>query len=59
MPTVSTITGDVKSVSLKRTVNPLNNDEIIVYYDGIAIVVNKRQWNMLSINAPIERIESI
>lgn len=58
MPTVSTITGTEKSTALKRTINPQNPDEVIVYYDDIAIVVNKRAWNLLSINAPIERIES-
>ena len=58
MATVSTITGTEKSTALKRTVNPSNPDEVIVYYGDIAIVVNKRTWNMLSINAPIERIES-
>ena len=58
MPIVSTITGAVKSTTLKRTVNPRNDNEVIVYYNDIAIVVNKRAWNMLSINAPIERIES-
>lgn len=58
MPIVSTITGAVKSTALKRTVNPRNDNEIIVYYDDIAIVVDKRAWNMLSVNAPIERIES-
>ena len=56
--TVSFITGAEKSTALKRTVNPQNSDEVIVYYNDIAIVVNKRAWNMLSINAPIERIES-
>ena len=58
MATVSFITGVVKSTALKRTINPQNPDEIIVYYNDIAIVVNKRAWNMLSVNAPIERIES-
>lgn len=58
MPIVSTITGAVKSTALKRTVNPQNSDEVIIYYNDIAIVVNKRAWNMLSVNAPIERIES-
>lgn len=58
MPIVSTITGAVKSTTLKRIVNPRNDNEVIVYYNDIAIVVNKRAWNMLSINAPIERIES-
>ena len=58
MPIVSTITGAVKPTTLKRTVNPCNDNEVIVYYNDIAIVVNKRAWNMLSINAPIERIES-
>lgn len=59
MATVSTITGTEKSVNLKRTVNPRNDNEIIVYYNDIAIVVNKRAWNMLSVSAPIERIESV
>lgn len=58
MHTVSTITGAEKSINLKRTVNPSNPDEVIVYYGDIAIVVSKRAWNMLSVNAPIERIES-
>lgn len=58
MATVATITGTEKSVNLKRTVNPRNDNEIIVYYNDIAIVVNKRAWNMLSVSAPIERIES-
>ena len=58
MATVSTITGAVKSTALKRTINPHNDNEVIVYYDDIAIVVNKRAWNMLSVSAPIERIES-
>ena len=58
MATVSTITGAVKSTALKRTVNPQNSDEVIIYYNDVAIVVNKRAWNMLSVNAPIERIES-
>ena len=59
MHTVSFITGKEKSTVLKRTINPSNPDEIIVYYNDIAIVVNKRAWNLLSINAPIERIESV
>lgn len=59
MKTVADIAeGISKSTVLKRTVNPQNSDEIIVYYNDIAMVVSKRAWNMLSINAPIERIES-
>lgn len=60
MKTVADIAEGVsKSTVLKRTVNPQNSDEIIVYYNDIAMVVSKRAWNMLSINAPIERIESV
>lgn len=60
MKTVADIAeGISKSTVLKRTVNPQNSDEIIVYYNDIAMVVSKRAWNMLTINAPIERIESV
>lgn len=60
MKTVADIAEGVsKSTMLKRTVNPQNSDEIIVYYNDIAMVVSKRAWNMLTINAPIERIESV
>ena len=58
MATVSTITGAEKSTSLKRTVNPSNDNELFIIYNDYKIVVNKRAWNMLTINAPIERIES-
>lgn len=60
MKTVADIAEGVsKSTVLKRTVNPNNSNEIIVYYNDIAMVVSKRAWNLLSINAPIERIESV
>lgn len=60
MKTVADIAEGVsKSTVLKRTVNPNNSNEIIVYYNDIAMVVSKRAWNMLTINAPIERIESV
>lgn len=58
MATVSTITGAEKSTSLKRTVNPSNDNELFIIYNDYKIVVNKRAWNMLTINAPVERIES-
>lgn len=58
MYTISTITGAEKSINLKRTVNPVNDNEIFIIYNDYKIVVNKRAWNMLTINAPIERIES-
>ena len=58
MATVATLTGAEKSTSLKRTVNPSNNNELFIIYNDYKIVVNKRAWNMLTINAPIERIES-
>lgn len=60
MKTVADIAEGVsKSTVLKRTVNPNNSNEIIVYYNDIAMVVSKRAWNLLTINAPIERIESV
>ena len=59
MHTISTITGAVKSTALKRTVNPTNDAELFIIYNDYKIVVNKRAWNMLTINAPIERIESV
>ena len=58
MATVATLTGAEKSTSLKRTVNPRNDNELFIIYNDYKIVVNKRAWNMLTINAPIERIES-
>lgn len=58
MATVATLTGNEKSINLKRTVNPVNDNEIFIIYNDYKIVVNKRAWNMLTINAPVERIES-
>ena len=58
MATVSTLTGNEKSTNLKRTINPVNDNELFIIYNDYKIVVNKRAWNMLTINAPVERIES-
>lgn len=58
MATVATITGTEKSTNLKRTINPVNDNELFIIYNDYKIVVNKRAWNMLTINAPVERIES-
>lgn len=58
MSTIYNITGATKSTALKRTVNPANNEELIISYGNISFVVSKRAWNMLSINAPVKRIVS-
>lgn len=56
--TVATATHAPNTSTLIRTVNPSNPDEILISYDGYILAVNKRAWNMLSLNAPITRILS-
>lgn len=56
MSTVKSLTHVEKSTDLRRTLNPSNPNEMLILADGFKIVVNKRAWLMLSINAPVERV---
>lgn len=58
VPTIKSITGEHCTLQLARFINPLNEDEVIVHYKDFALVVNKRLWNLLSVNAKVQRIES-
>lgn len=44
---------------ITRSIDRSNPNNIIITYNGISVVVNKRAWNMLSLNAPVERIVSM
>ena len=58
VPTVKSITGEQCTLHLARFINPNNEDEVIVHYKDFALVVNKRLWNLLSVNAKVQKIES-
>lgn len=57
-PTIKSITGEHCTLQLARFINPLNENEVIIHYKDFALVVNKRLWNLLSVNAKVQRIES-
>ena len=52
--TVATATHAPNTSAIIRTINPSNTDEVLISYD-----VNKRALNLLSLNAPVERIISM
>ena len=57
--TVNNITHAKNSTTIVRTVNPTNPEEVLISHNGYVVAVNLRAWNMLSINAPVERIISM
>ena len=57
--TVATATHAPNTSAIIRTINPSNADEVLISYDGYILAVNKRAWNLLSLNAPVERIISM
>lgn len=57
--TVATATHAPNTSTIIRTVNPSNTDEILISHNGYVLAVNKRAWNLLSLNAPVERIISM
>ena len=57
--TVASVTGATNTRALSRSINPDNADEVIIAYGNIGIVVNKKAWTMLSINAPVKNFVSI
>lgn len=57
--TVATATHAPNTSAIIRTINPSNTDEVLISYDGYILAVNKRAWNLLSLNAPVERIISM
>lgn len=57
--TVASVTGATTTKTLSRSINPDNADELIIAYGNIGIVVNRRAWTMLSINAPVKDFVSI
>ena len=57
--TVASVTGATNTRALSRSVNPDNADEVIIAYGSIGIVVNRRAWTLLSINAPVKDFVSI
>ena len=57
--TVATATHAPNTSAIIRTINPSNTDEVLISYNGYILAVNKRAWNLLSLNAPVERIISM
>lgn len=57
--TVNTVTHAPNTQSIIRTINPANPEEVLISHNGYIVAVNLRAWNMLSINAPVERIISM
>lgn len=57
--TVATATHAPNTSAIIRTVNPTNPEEILISYNGYIMAVNKRAWNLLTLNAPVERIISM
>lgn len=54
--TVADIIGTRKTTTITRFINPNNTNELIINYEGFALVINKRAWTMLSTSAPVKHI---
>lgn len=57
--TVRNITGAKTTMSFAHFINPSNTDEVIIDFNGIALVVSKKAWNMISLDATIDRVEDM
>lgn len=57
--TVRGLTDAYSTMQYAHFVNPCNPDEVIINYDGIAIVVNRRVWNMEGLDAPVLTVRDI
>ena len=54
--TVRDLTEANTTMQYAHFTDPTNPDKVIIDYNGMAVVVSKRLWNMLSLGAPIEAI---
>lgn len=59
LSTIRNITGAKTTMSFAHFINPNNPDEVIVDFNNIALVVSKRAWNMVSLDAVVERAEDM
>lgn len=54
--TVRDLTEAGSTMQYAHFTDPTDTNKVIVDYRGIAVVVSKRLWNMLSLSAPIEDV---
>lgn len=55
--TVRDLTEAGTTMQYAHFTDPTDPDRVIIDYKGVAIVVSKRMWNMLSLGAPIEDVK--
>lgn len=55
--TVRELTEASTTMQYAHFTDPTDPDRVIIDYKGVAIVVSKRMWNMLSLGAPIEDVK--
>lgn len=54
--TVRDLTEASTTMQYAHFTDPTDPNKVIIDYKGIAVVVSKRMWNMLSLGAPVEDV---
>lgn len=55
--TVRELTEANTTMQYAHFTDPTDPNKVIIDYKGVAVVVSKRMWNMLSLGAPIEDVK--
>lgn len=55
--TVRQLTNAATTMQYAHFQDPTDSDKVIIDYNGVAVVVSKRLWNLLSLETPIESVK--
>lgn len=55
--TVRDLTDASTTMQYAHFTDPTDPNKVIIDYKGVAVVVSKRMWNMLSLGAPVEDVK--